>query len=157
MAEEKLVDALRNQIKLEEQMVNSMGSLASKMKNAVVRELLNGIALDSRKHVDILTSIIELLSAPTALTEHDRDLLREELDRHIELEMKMLSRIEELSRGTGNTKVRFLLDYIASDELRHHRTLKEIQDNVVAKETVTEEEWFDFLYSEAISHGAPGG
>jgi len=128
-----------------------------KLKNAVVKQLLNGIALDSKKHEDILNAIIELLHVATAMTEVERDQLSTEIVDHIEVEELMLNNVKILGEKTDNVRAKFLLQYIASDEKRHHQTLREIMDYIISKETITEEEWWDALYRDAVVHGAPGG
>jgi len=69
----------------------------------------------------------------------------------------MLRRIERIAEKAEHKAVRFLLHYILSDERRHHETLKEIMEHVVNRETITEDEWWDFLYRDAVGHGAPVG
>ena len=148
--EEELIRLLREQIKLERKMVDSMNRTTMKLKNAVVKQLLNGIALDSKKHQ-------ELLHVATAMTEVERDQLSAIIGEHIEVEERMLNNVKVIGDKTDNVRVKFLLQYIASDEKRHHQTLREIMDYIISKEIITEEEWWDALYRDAIAHGAPGG
>jgi len=155
--EEELIRLLREQIKLERKMVDSMNRTTMKLKNAVVKQLLNGIALDSKKHQDILNAIIELLRVATAMTEVERDQLSAIIGEHIEVEERMLNNVKVIGDKTDNVRVKFLLQYIASDEKRHHQTLREIMDYIISKEIITEEEWWDALYRDAVAHGAPGG
>jgi rubrerythrin len=155
--EEELIQLLKKQIELEGKMVDSMNQTMSKLKNVVVKQLLNGIALDSRKHQDILNAVIELLRVATAMTEVERDQLSREISDHIEVEERMLNNVKVAGDKTDNVRVKFLLQYIASDEKRHHQTLREIMDYIVSKEIITEAEWWDALYRDAVAHGAPGG
>jgi rubrerythrin len=155
--EQELIRLLQKQIKLERKMVGSINRTTMKFRNDVVKQLLNGIALDSRKHQDILNAIIELLRVATAMTEVEREQLSIEISKHIEVEESMLNNVKAIGDKTDNARVKFLLQYIASDEKRHHQTLREIMDYIVSKEIITEAEWWDALYRDAVAHGAPGG
>ena len=79
------------------------------------------------------------------------------LRNYIDTEKKMIEFVEKLIDRTDDEKIKFMLKYIAADESRHHRTLIEIMNNIVIKETITDAEWEDLLYKEAIAHGTPGG
>lgn len=154
---EELIDKFKEGMQLEKGMSNSMRQTASKVKNSVVKQLLNGIALDSEKHLDIYSSLIELSSGVTAVSEDEREKINIEIKNHIATEKKMIDFVTGIVNAVENDKVKFMLKYIAADEHRHHRTLQAIMDNVIVKEMISEEEWEDILYKDAVAHGAPVG
>jgi len=154
---EELMNRFKEGMALEKGMIISMGQTVKKVRNAVVKQLLNGIALDSEKHYDIYSSLVELLSGVTALSEEERDGIDAEIRNHIEVERKMIDFVKGLVDRVEDEKVKFLLKYVAADEYRHHNTLKAIMDEVVIKETISDEEWEDLLYKDAVAHGAPPG
>ncbi len=154
---QELIELLRTQMAFERENVEAMNKTAGKTKNAVVKHLLHGIALDSSKHADIFNALLELLHVATAISENERDKLSADLNKHIESEEFMIRRAEELIGKTEHPGVKFLLKYILLDEKRHHQMLKEILEQIVNRETITEEELWDLLYKDAVSHGAPSG
>jgi hypothetical protein len=147
----------REQMKLEEEIVQSMNQALRTLTNPVVSGVLKGISLDSMKHANIYQAAIEVASGSPALSQEEFDRLRETVEKHIEYEEKVIDRLQQVMAKTENTKLKFLLESILSDEKRHHRLLNEVIKIVVRGETITEEDWWEFLWSNVPFHGAPGG
>ncbi len=145
------------QIKLEEEIVESMNQALRTLTNPVVKGVLKGISLDSIKHAEIYKAAIEVSSVPPALTDEEFDRLKETVKKHIEYEERVMQRLSSVVEKTRNEKVKFLLESIVSDEKRHHDLLNEIMSIVVRGETITEGDWWDFLWRNVPFHGAPGG
>ena len=155
--EEELIRFLQEQVKLEEEIVESMGRTLDMITNPVAKGVLKGISLDSLKHAEIYKAAIEVASVPQALTEQEFYRLKQDVKRHIENEERVIGRLKKAIEETRNEKVKFLLQSIVADEERHHALLSEIMDIVVRGETITEADWWDFLWRNVPFHGAPGG
>jgi len=155
--EEELIGFLREQVKLEEEIIESMGRTLDMVTNPVAKGVLKGISLDSLKHAEIYKAAIEVASVPQALTEKEFYHLKQDVKRHIENEERVIGRLKKAIEEARNEKVKFLLQSIAADEERHHALLSEIMDIVVRGETITEADWWDFLWRNVPFHGAPGG
>lgn len=155
--EEELISFFREQVKLEEKIVESLSRTLETITNPVAKGVLMGISLDSLKHAEIYKAAIEVSSVPQALTEEEFYRLKEDVERHIENEERVIGRLQKVIKETRNEKVIFLLESIAKDEERHHALLSEIMDIVVRGETITEADWWDFLWKNVPFHGAPGG
>ena len=155
--EEELIRFFREQVKLEEEIVESLGRTLETITNPVAKGVLKGISLDSLKHAEIYKAAIEVASVPQALTEEEFYHLKQDVKRHIENEERVIGRLKKAIEETRNEKVKFLLESIATDEERHHALLTEIMDIVVRGETITEADWWDFLWRNVPFHGAPGG
>jgi len=155
--EEELIRFLQEQVKLEEEIVESMGRTLDMITNPVAKGVLKGISLDSLKHAEIYKAAIEVASVPQALTEEEFYRLKQDMKRHIENEETVIGRLKKVIEETRNEKVKFLLQSIVADEERHHALLSEIMDIVVRGETITEADWWDFLWRNVPFHGAPGG
>jgi len=155
--EEELIRFLREQVKLEEEIIESMGRTLDMVTNPVAKGVLKGISLDSLKHAEIYKAAIEVASVPQALTEKEFYHLKQDVKRHIENEERVIGRLKKAIEEMKNEKVKFLLQSIAADEERHHALLSEIMDIVVRGETITEADWWDFLWRNVPFHGAPGG
>lgn len=155
--EEELIRFFREQVKLEEEIVKSMDRTLETITNPVAKGVLKGISLDSSKHAEIYKAAIEVASVPQALTEKEFFHLKQDVKRHIENEERVIGRLKKVIEETRNEKVKFLLKSIVTDEERHHALLNEIMDIVVRGETITEADWWDFLWGKVPFHGAPGG
>ena len=155
--ERELTKFFDEQIKLEEEIVKSMNEALRTLTNPVVKGVLKGISLDSMKHAEIYRAAVKVASVPPALTEEEFDRLKETVKKHIAYEERVIERLNYVIEKTRNEKVKFLLESIASDEKRHHVLLNKIMSIVVRGETITEGDWWDFLWRNVPFHGAPGG
>jgi len=154
----ELVDFLKNQVKVENEIVDSLKKALVGMKNPAVKGVLDGVSLDSVKHAELYTSAITLLtSTPTALAQEDLDKHRDLIQKHIDIEAKLIKLLKEQIPYIKNEKVVFLLKAILEDEIRHHAMLKMALETVVKGETITEDDWWKLLWEGAPFHGTPGG
>jgi rubrerythrin len=149
---------LEEQIKVEHEIVESLDKALTGMENPAVKGTLKGISLDSLKHAQMYASAIELLTkVPKALAEEQLDKQRNLVKKHIEIEVKLIKRIDEQLPNIKDEKVKLLLSAILEDEKRHHELLKRVLEILVRGETITDEEWFDVMWRTVPFHGAPGG
>ena len=128
------------------------------MKNPAVKGVLKGVSLDSIKHAELYSAAITLLTnASTALTQENLDEQRGLVEKHIEIESKLIVVLEQKIPEVEDKKVVFLLQSILADERRHHEMLKMVLEIIIHGETITEEDWWKLLWENAPFHGAPGG
>jgi len=157
-SDNSLVEFLKNQVNVEKEIVASLEKPLSAMKNVAVKGVLKGVSLDSIKHAELYLSAVTLLTTPsTALTQDNLDEQRKLVEKHIEIESKLIKVLEEKIPAIENQKVVFLLKSILADEVRHHEMLKMVLDIIVHGETITEDDWWKLLWENAPFHGAPGG
>jgi rubrerythrin len=155
---DNLLDFLKNQIVVEKEIVASLEKALVDMKNPAVKGVLKGVSLDSVKHAELYTSAVTLLtSASTALTQENLDEQKALVQKHIEIEAKLIRKLEEILPTIENKKVEFLLNAILNDERRHHAMLKMVLEIIVHGETITEDDWWKLLWENVPFHGAPGG
>jgi rubrerythrin len=153
-----LLRFLEEQIKVEHEIVESLDKALGKMENPAVKGTLKGISLDSLKHAQMYTSAIQLLTeVPKALTQEQLDEQRSLVEKHIELEARLIKRIGKQLPNIKDEKVKLLLSAILEDEKRHHALLKRVLEILVRGETITEEEWFNVIWGSVPFHGSPGG
>jgi rubrerythrin len=153
-----LLDFLKNQVKVENEIVDSLEKALVDMKNPAVKGVLKGVSLDSVKHAELYTSAITLLTqASTALKQEDLDKHRALVQKHIDIEAKLIRVLETMIPTIENKKVVFLLKAILNDEMRHHAMLKLVLDIIVHGETITEDDWWKMLWENVPFHGSPGG
>jgi rubrerythrin len=155
---DELVALFKNQIKTEKTIVNSVTEGLVEIKNPAVKGVLKAISLDSTKHAQMYSSAINLLtSVPQALTEENLDKQKALVEKHIQLEAQVISRLQEVIPSVQNEKVKLLLNAILSDEVRHHALLKKVLDILVRGETITDADWWDVMWENVPFHGTPGG
>lgn len=156
-SKDELVNLFKNQIKIEQTIVNSVKEGLVEIENPTVKGVLAGISLDSLKHAEMYSSAINLLtSVPQALTEKNLDKQKELVKKHIQLEALVIQKLHEIIPSVQNEKIKLLLNAILEDEKRHHTLLQRILEILVKGETITDKEWWDVMWENAPFHGAPG-
>jgi rubrerythrin len=156
--DDKLLTFLKNQVTVENEIVQSLEKSLVGMKNPAVKGVLKGVSLDSLKHAELYTSAITLLtSTSTALAQSDLDQHKALIQKHIDIEAALIKKLKEMIPEIKNEKVVFLLKAILEDEIRHHAMLKMTLEIVVKGETITEDDWWQMLWENVPFHGSPGG
>jgi len=157
-SKDELVALFKNQIKIEQTIVDSVKEGLTEIKNPAVKGVLNGISLDSLKHAQMYSSAITLLtSVPQALTEGNLDKQKELVKKHIQLEVDVIQKLGEIIPLVQNEKVKLLLNAILEDEKRHHDLLQKVLNILVKGETITDKDWWDVMWENVPFHGTPGG
>jgi rubrerythrin len=158
VSQEKLKKFLKEQISIENQIVDSLNKAIIGIENPAVKGTLKGISLDSVKHAHMYSSALNLLTnVPKALNQKQLDEQKKVVEKHIEIELKLIKRISKELSNIDNKKIKFLLNAIIFDERKHHELLQRILEILVRGETITDEEWFDIMWKSAPFHGSPGG
>ena len=156
--QDKLLEFIKKQILIEKEIVDSLNKGLLNVNNLPVKGVLKGISLDSVKHGELYSAALTLLTeASTALKQENLDEQRALVEKHIQLEIELIKKLEEAMPTIENKKVTFLLNAILTDERRHHELLKMVLDIIVHGETITEADWWKMLWENAPFHGAPGG
>jgi rubrerythrin len=157
-SKDELVNLFREQIKIEQTIVDSVKEGLVEIENSAVKGVLAAISLDSLKHAEMYSSAINLLtSVPQALTEKNLDKQKELVKKHIQLEALVIKKLHEIIPSVQNEKIKLLLDAILADEKRHHALLQKVLEILVKGETITNKEWWDVMWENVPFHGAPGG
>lgn len=155
---DKLTKFLRDQITIENTIVDSLNNSLGEISNQAVRGVLKGISLDSVKHAEMYTAAVKLLTDVTPpLTQENLDTQIELVRNHIRLEAELIQKIGKILPNIENEKVSLLLNAILTDEKRHHALLTEVLQILVQGETITEEDWWDLIWKNVPFHGSPGG
>jgi len=149
MLNEELGKYFEDMVQAENKIVNSVNLSIEDMENFAVRNALKGISFDSLKHAEMYMSAIALITEERhPLNENQLDKQREIVERHIKMEGEVIEKLEKIIPEVDNEKVSFILEAIISDERRHHKVLKKLQQVLVRGETVTDAEWWDSLFGD---------
>ena len=155
---DELIEFIKQQVKVEKQIVDSLNKGLENIENPPVKGVLKGISLDSIKHAELYTAALSLLTnVSQALHQENLDEQKDLVEKHIQMEAKLIKEIEGIMPSVKNSKVQFLLKSILSDEKRHHAMLKTVLEIIVCGETITEDDWWEILWENVPFHGAPGG
>ncbi len=158
VSNDELVGFLKEQIKTENKIVDSLNKSLINIGNPTVKGVLKGISLDSVKHAEMYASAVTLMTnVSQALTQENLDEQRKLVEKHIQMEADLIEKIGNVLPTVENAKVRLLLNAILMDEKRHHALLKEILEILVQGEAITEADWWDVLWKNVPFHGSPGG
>jgi rubrerythrin len=157
-SKEQLIGFLKDQVKVENNIVQSLNKSLTEIDNPTVKGVLRGISLDSVKHAEMYESAVRLMtSVSKALTQQNLDKQKELVEKHIQTEAELIKKINKTLPTVTDSKVKLLLTAILQDEKRHHGLLKQVLEILVKSETITEEDWWDILWENVPFHGAPGG
>ena len=157
-SKDELVQFLKDQIKVENKIVESLNKSLPDIGNPTVQGVLKGISLDSVKHAEMYASAVRLMTTVSkALTQENLDQQKDLVEKHIQMEIMLIQKIGKMLPEVKDKKVRLLLEAILSDEKRHHELLRNVLEILVKGETITEADWWDMLWKDVPFHGAPGG
>lgn len=157
-SKDELIKFLKAQIKVENDIVDSLNNALVEIKNPPVKGVLKGISLDSVKHAEMYAASTELLTKVSqALSQEHLDKQRALVEKHIRMEAELIKKISKVLPSVENEKVKLLLNAILEDEKRHHQLLKMVLEILVRGEAITEEDWWELLWKNVPFHGAPGG
>jgi rubrerythrin len=157
-SKDELINFMKEQIKVENDIVDSLNSALVEVKNPPVKGVLKGISLDSVKHAEMYAAATELLtSVSQALSQEHLDRQKALVEKHIRMEAELIKKISKVLPSVENEKVKLLLNAILADEKRHHALLKMVLEILVRGETITEADWWDLIWKNVPFHGAPGG
>ena len=145
---EERVKLYKSQIKLEKQIVNTAETSVENIDNAIVREMILGIAMDSRKHESLLNTLIGLHEKFALIDEEAANQLKEDLEKHIKLEKKAIDSYQKMWGDLEDEKEKLIIRYILNDEIRHHRLLKQLHSQLVERITFTTEDYWNWAWKD---------
>lgn len=135
-SESAFVRMLKNHMKAEANMIKVCAELEKKVHTAAAKLLLAEMRLDSVKHEGIIREILNVIEKQPSLPPEtklwdyriesfvDMEVVRKELQRHVNVEADMLHDIEKVIKATPDEAVRVLLSHIAEDEKKHHKNME---------------------------------
>ena len=154
--ESKKAEKIESLIEMERNNASNLIASVEKLSNIVIKEILTGIALDSKKHSGLYKAILNLLvNIDPAITEKDYIHLEDVIRKHIEVEKQMIDESKQLLSSIKDKRINHLLQEIYEDEIKHHALMKRILKSVIKRETIFEADWWDFIWEGSPGHGTP--
>jgi len=129
--QEEIANDMKRWQKVEEESVASAGQIMAKTDNSIVKLVMEVIQRDSQMHHRLQGLIVESLERKAfSLTPEELGGIRGMIERHIQLEERMIECTEEaLSKVKGKTLVlqEYLLNYLLVDERKHRSMLDSLE------------------------------
>ncbi len=125
---EEIIELLKEQMKVEGRLVGLYENSVNELSNAPVRHIMHMINLDSRKHIDICHTAIEILQGQDVFKEHKADILKG-LKEHKTLEEDSIKRANKILGSVWireNQALKILIEKLRDDEKRHHAALDKL-------------------------------
>ncbi|MCE7743137.1 MAG: hypothetical protein GOP50_11870 [Candidatus Heimdallarchaeota archaeon] len=160
MSKEERIAFYSKQIEVEKKIISAAQKSVKGVKNPLVREMILAVALDSQKHETMLQALLNRIQGPSpAIDETVSDEIAQAIQEHVDLEALALKQYKDYldSQCCVDAKEKIVIKAIYEDELRHSELMKWILKTIVKKETLIEEDIWDHMWSDAFSHGTPGG
>jgi rubrerythrin len=146
MLEEEKLAFFKKQIELEKKIVNKAETTAADIKNQLVQGLILSIALDSKKHANLLNALIALDTTTQPFIEEEKyDEIVKNIEEHIKLELETIKTYQELLDQLDNEGEKLLIQAIHQDEVKHHSLLKKLLRTIIRKEALTQEDIWDSI------------
>jgi rubrerythrin len=143
---------------MEQTHASNLSNSATDVKNVIVQGILKGIAFDSHKHAEFYQAILSLLQqSGTALNEDDFNQIAVVIQKHIEIEERMIGEAKTMLDSLLDKRIQHLLTEIYNDEVKHHALMTRILEAVIRREAIFEEDWWDAIWQDVPFHGSPGG
>lgn len=138
---------IEEQIQNEKKAVKLLRGSMKKTNNTVIQLMLYQLALDSTKHEHMLRAISRLLK-PSSKEQFqcEGEEFRKVIEKHVQVERKMLEDFERIVDKTEDDRIRFILQNIISDEKKHHAIMKRVHELICEGEKVQDQRWWDFLF-----------
>lgn len=113
---------------LEEGTIKSAECIMRETDNFVVKTIMSIIKKDSENHKEILKAIKNILSRAYTLTPEEVGKVYGFIQKHEKIEKSSIKMAEEALRNARNFAIRHLLNYILTDERKHHKMLLDLAD-----------------------------
>ncbi|MHA2496564.1 MAG: hypothetical protein ACXAEI_13860 [Candidatus Hodarchaeales archaeon] len=128
MTTSKMLEFLNKQLDQEILMKKTADKTLSLIQNRLIHTLISIIALDSQKHLLLLKTAIALFSGDDfSIADEERKIVNEALEGHIIVEADGIAELETLNfENMDDKKLAWMLQYILSEERRHHFLLTQM-------------------------------
>lgn len=154
MSNQERVEFYKDQINLENTIIEKAEKAVEGMENILIRELILGIALDSKKHAGMLNALISMYTKPTpSVAEEFGEDLRKTIAEHIELEKQAIKTYQEKLKTTEKESEKIIIKALLNDEKKHHKLLLSIQKLIIDKLTLSEKELWEMVEDSLFDFG----
>lgn len=149
MSKQDRVDFYNKQIELEESIYTKAEDSIKGSANILIRELVQSIALDSKKHATMLKALVSMHTQPTpSVAGEVGEDIEKAIEEHIKLEAKAIKTYEEYLQTLDDETEKIIVRAILNDEISHHSLLKTIYKMIVERLTLSSTEFWEMIQEE---------
>lgn len=143
---ENVVDILEDMKKKENKIAESLAKTGEKAANPFVKTLINSLVNDSRKHAQILQTLIDFKTGKIEKSFVDvgmgpRVELSKSLLQHQTTEAELVEKYSKFAQEVDDPLVSRFIESIANDEKRHHTAVRLMIDTLGAQDSSVSEIW----------------
>ena len=130
--QERLVQKMKEWQKTESDAITITREIGDKTDNPFIRNVMVTMNSDSARHRSVQQLIIDSFEKEhITINTDDMEAIWAMIEKHIELEQKMLSSVEEILEALQGQKTlvvqRYLLEYLRQDEKKHETMLHNLR------------------------------
>ncbi len=141
IVDEKILEKIKEQKKFEDLAAKELTTVYESAQNPLVKLLVHCLIFDTMKHSETYQLIIDLNNT-SVMGEESKNLSRNEIEKHVKEEAKMLKQAKEISEALKDKNVKQLILNIMEDENKYHEFLKKLYEILDKKS----EEWNAYIY-----------
>ncbi len=146
MSKQERVDFYNQQIDLENVIYDKAENAVKDTENILIRELVQSIALDSKKHASMLSALVSMHTKATpSVSEEIGQDIKDSITEHIQLEAQAIKTYQEYFETLDDETEKIIVKAILNDEIKHHALLKTIHKMIVEKLTLNVQEFWDMV------------
>ena len=150
----KTISRLKDLARVEEDYSVKLGAEVRGYGNEIVREIVDSVAIDSKKHAGLYKASASVLeNRSLSLTDVEYEDLMKKLKEHIAIEENMIKMVNEMMKKIKDERVQMMLQHIKDDEIRHHKLLRNMAKMVVKNELILEQDVWNQLFRDVLTHG----
>jgi hypothetical protein len=123
---EQLIELLKKWQKLEDTAVQNTTEIIKETENPLVQVVMEIIRQDSVMHRRVQQLIIDGFSKTWEINPDELAKFWDKVEEHDELEQKVVKMAEEAKGKTNSGIVKYLLEYLLTEEKKHHQLLEEM-------------------------------
>lgn len=146
MSKQDRIEFYKKQIDLENTIHDKAEKTVINLPNVLIREMIMGIALDSKKHAALLNALVGLhTKAIPSMPEDISSEIKKSIAEHISLEKQAIETYRKILETIQDETEKTLIRAILNDEIKHHSLLRTIEKMIVDSLTLSEKEFWDMV------------
>ncbi len=146
MSKQERVNFYKKQIEFEDIIYDKAEESIQGTDNILIREMIQSIALDSKKHASMLNALVSMHTKATpSVAEEVGQEIKDAITEHIQMEAEAIKTYQEYFETLDDEAEKIIVKAILNDEIKHHALLKTIHKMIVDKLTLNVQEFWDMV------------
>ncbi len=150
----EVTESLKKQKEVELDHVEMIQRSIERTNHKIVIAILETIIYDSKKHAALYQALIDLEVGiiPTMMNLDMRSALHlhQDIRQHVNIEENMIRNLEKFKENITESRVIDIINYIISDERRHHSLLQRLS-NIIDSDVVAYDEYLGLIQKYMVS------